>query len=137
MSQGNALHKASAPCSVSRDEAGLWGQHPMCGLSPPRSLPALAGGRPSSSSLRFRGLQPFCTELGYSLVTFICLLRRGFFSVSCFPSCSFFLLDPRTSIQCICTAAPQSHIYRQCIQIIAVRQKSLLAGGMLGGEGKK
>lgn len=128
-------HSYPAHSALMRQDSA--GSTPRVGSVPPRSFPALARGRPLSSSLGFRGLRPFCTKLDYPLVTFICLTRRGLFSVSCFPSCSFFLLDPRTTIQCICTAAPQSQISRQCIQIIAEQQKFLLAGGLLGGEGKK
>lgn len=44
----------------------------MCGVSPPaRNFPALARGRPFSSSLGYWGLQLFCTKLDYPLVTFI------------------------------------------------------------------
>lgn len=67
----------------------------------------------------------------------MCLLRHGLFSVNCFPPYSFFLLNPRILAQCICTTAPRCQIYSQHIQIITKLQKSVLAGGLLGGEEEK
>lgn len=85
-------------------------QDSLCSAShmewvPPRCFPAFMKGRPFSSSLGFLELWPLYTKLDYPLQSFISLLGFGLFSFSCFSSCSFFLLDPRTAKQCIYTAA--------------------------------
>lgn len=97
--------KPSCPAHSAVLRQDSLGSTPHMEWVPPRCFPAFVKGRPFSSSLGFWELWPFYTKLDYPLESFISLLGCGLFSVSCFPSCSFLLFDPRTAKQRYCRRA--------------------------------